>query len=77
MPVFFIAFLNFRSYQVNGAIEGFSIFNSWLFMIIFLSIIGYICFKIRQMTTQSPITYLMIQKAYNFISYQEIVLINN
>ena len=46
-------------------------------MVSFLAVTGYFTFKIKRLISQHPNTYLMLQKAYNFITFQRIVLINN
>lgn len=62
---------------MKGAILGFSAFSSWLFIAGLLVAIGYFIYKLRKLSTDSPITYLMLQKAYNFITFQKVILINN
>lgn len=63
------------SYFNSTAIQGFSIFSSYLFMILFTAIIIYWIYRLRKLTKDHPIVYLMLQKAYNFITYQKTVLI--
>lgn len=46
-------------------------------MVSFCAVIGYFAFKLKRLISQHPNTYLMLQKAYNFITFQKIVLINN
>jgi hypothetical protein len=77
LPTFLIGFLNFRDYKVKSSIIGFSIFSSYIFMIGFIAVIVYILYKLKKLATDNPITYLMLQKAYNFITLQKIVLLDN
>lgn len=44
-------------------------------MIPMIAIPNYFAYKIRKLTKDYPIAYLMMQKAYNFILNQPIVLI--
>lgn len=46
-------------------------------MVSLLAVTSYFAFKIKRLISQHPNTYLMLQKAYNFITFQKIVLINN
>jgi hypothetical protein len=65
------------SYFNPQAIQGFSIFSSYLFMILFLVPILYWTYKLRKTVKMHPIIYMMLQKAYNFILLQETVLVEN
>lgn len=62
------------SYFRSQAIQGFSIFSSYLFMTLFLIPVVYWTYKIRKIVKAHPIVYLMLQKAYNFVLYQETVI---
>jgi len=77
LPVFAFAIFDMRiySYLGKGSIQIFSILSSWVFMILFLIVIAYFGYRLRKIIKDSPLTYLMIQKAYNFITYQKTVLI--
>lgn len=77
LPVFLIGIFNMGlySYFRSQAVQGFSIFSSYLFMIALLVPIVYWVYKIRKIVKTHPIIYLMLQKAYNFILYQDTVLI--
>lgn len=77
LPVFLLGLINMRNYKTSTTIEGFSIFSSWLFMISFLTVTGYFAYKIKKLTSVSPVLYIMLQKAYNFIAYQKVVLLDN
>lgn len=65
------------SYLGTDAIQRFSIFSSFLFMLAMLVPIVYMAYRLRLTIKQHPNVYLMIQKAYNFILLQETVLIEN
>lgn len=79
LPVlaFWIFDMRLYSYFSSSAIHSFSIFTSFLFAVLFLIAVIVFCYKLRKIAKDSPITYLMIQKAYNFIVYQKIVIIEN
>jgi hypothetical protein len=77
LPVFLMGLISIKSYSIKGAILGFSAFSSWLFIVAFLVAIGFFIYKLRKLSTDSPLTYLMLQKAYNFIAFQKVILINN
>lgn len=69
--------LNLRYYKVRNGIEGFSIFSSWFFMVSILGVVGYFVYRIKRLISEHPNTYLMLQKAYNFMTLQKVVMINN
>lgn len=77
LPTLLIGIFNMKSYSASQPILGFSIFSSFVFMIPMLIIPIYFAYKIRKITKDYPIAYLMMQKAYNFILNQPIVLISN
>jgi hypothetical protein len=77
LPVFLMGLISIKTYGQSGAILGFSAFSSWFFIALLLIPIFYFIYKLRKLSTESPITYLTLQKAYNFIAYQKVVMINN
>lgn len=77
LPVFLMGLVSIKSYGQSGAMVGFSAFSSWFFIVLVMIPIFYCVYKLRKLSTESPITYLTLQKAYNFIAYQKIVMINN
>lgn len=79
LPVlaFWIFDMRLYSYLGTSSVQSFSIFSSFIFSILFLIAIVVFCYKLRKIAKDSPTTYLMIQKAYNFIVYQKIVKIDN
>jgi len=44
-------------------------------MILFIVALVFWAYKLRKFTIEHSLVYLMIQKAYNFITYQKTVLI--
>ncbi len=46
-------------------------------MVTFIAMVAYFAYKLYQLTTKHPNTYLMLQKAYNFIVFQKIVMLDN
>lgn len=46
-------------------------------MILFVVVVFYTVYKLRKLTVDHPIGYLMLQKAYNFILLQKTVLVEN
>ena len=77
LPVFLMGLISIKSYSQSSAILGFSAFSSWLFILLLLIPICYFIYKLRKLSTDSPVTYLTLQKAYNFIAYQKVIMINN
>lgn len=77
LPVFLMGLISLKSYNIKTGISIFSIFSSWLFMIVLFAVVCYFIYKLRRLSTDSPVTYLMLQKAYNFIAFQKVILIKN
>lgn len=77
LPVLLMGLISTKSYNLKGTILGFSIFSSWLFIASMTVPVGYFIYKLRKLITTSPIIYLMLQKAYNFVAFQKVVLIDN
>ena len=77
LPVFMLGIFGVRLYAYfpSTAIHGFSIYSSWLYMVAFLVFLVYIAYKLRSWTSSHPTMYLVLRKAYNFIQYQEWVLL--
>ena len=76
-PVFLLGIYNMRLYSYLGTspIQVFSILNTYIFMILFLVITCHTIYRLRTITKDYPVAYLMLQKAYNFILLQKTVLI--
>ena len=77
LPILLMGLISIKSYGQKSAILGFSAFSAWFFIVLMLVAVGYFVYKLRKLSTESPITYLMLQKAYNFIAFQKVVMINN
>lgn len=67
LPTLTISFMKIRDYNAKTAIEGFSIFSSWLFMIPMIALPIYYAYKIFKLVREYPTTYAMLKKAYEYI----------
>lgn len=61
----------------SSPVQYFSIVSTYIFMILFVVVVFYTVYKLRKLTVDHPIGYLMLQKAYNFILLQKTVLVEN
>ena len=77
LPILVVTIFGLRLYPYfdTSAIHGFSIFSSWLFMVAVLVFLVVAAYKLRTWITSHPTMYLILRKAYNFIQFQEWVLV--
>lgn len=66
-----------RDYSTKTAIEGFSIFSSFVFMIFMLAVPIYFAYKLFRLMRDNPTTCSMIKKGYEYMTTREEVLQEN
>lgn len=76
-PTILIGLMKMRNYKTSTAIEGFSIFSSFLFMIPMIATPIYFAYKIFRLIRDHPATFEMLKKAYRYICSREHILDEN
>ena len=76
-PTFIVGMIKMKDYTSSTPIEGFSIFSSFLFMLSMAVFPIFLTIKLFRLVRNHPQTMKMLNKAYEYISKQEIVLDEN
>lgn len=70
LPTFIVGLMKMRDYTASTAIQGFSIFSSYLFMLPMLAVPIFFTVKVVKLVKNYPTTCKMLNKGYEYICGQ-------